>query len=348
VQHKLNKIYIIDSITTAILVSRMKTQDTIDVIFEYNINSQRSGSAKNVYELILSNKSYRLLDTIYIQRPYHIYALKNPFRKMRMLRDIRDHNITKNLQLSLCGKTIITSSHSTLLWACYTQILDFEEVCEGMQEIIFPIKENIIKKIIKKNIYSHIFPTIPKCRYVFSKHYVRSKTDIIVHEKYDNVSKAEDILVILNTEGKDDGHFGGRAIADKFIKHNLETIYSHASVTKKQCRYILKTHPALGQLRTWLYNMEVELTKRRINFCYADELINLENAVFVPTEYFIENLGIRNILLCDVTSTVFNYDKLSVKFFGNSNEIIDLSKRNETQYALAKRFFQLFTSMEEI
>lgn len=347
-QNKLSRIYIIDSITTAILVSRMKTKNKIDVVFECNVNASRSGSTKDVYELILSNTSYRLLDTIYIERPYQIYDLKNPFRKMRMLRNIRDHNITKNLKLCLLGKTIITSSHSTLLWACYTQILEFEEVCEGMQEIIFPVKHNIIKKIIKKIIYSHIFPTVPRCRYVFSKHYVRSKTDIIVHEKYESANRTDDILVILNTEGKDDGHFGGRAIADKFIKHNLETIFSHASVTKKQCRYILKTHPALGQLRTWLYKMEVELKKRRINFCYADDLIDIENSVFVPTEYYIEKLGIRNILLCDVTSTVFNYDKLNVKFYGNSNEIINLSKRNETQYELAKRFFQLFTSMEEI
>lgn len=326
----------------------MTTTNNIDVIFECNTNAQRSGSTKKAYELILSDKSYRLLDTIYIERPYNVYALKNPFKKKRMLLNIKRCNISNSLKRHLRKKLVITSAHSTLLWTCYSLISGFEEVSEGMQEIIFPIKQDIIKRIVKRHVYSLIFPTAPKCRYVFSKNYVRSKADIVIHEKCNDKVVSNDFIVILNTEGKDDGHFGGKEVSRTFITHNLNTISAHAKMTNNQFRYVLKTHPALGNLKIWLSELETELTKKRIDFCYADQLINCEDSFFVPTEYYIEKLGIRNILLCDVTSTVFNFDKTHIHFSGNSKSIIEVSKRNKTQYVLVKRFFQLFKNMVEV
>lgn len=346
---KVRKVYVIDSITTALIVSRLDSKEVLDVIFECNVTTMRPGSAEGVYALILKKKNYRLVETLYIERPYHLYSLKNPFKKYWRLRYFRDEYISINLQNYLKNKTLVTSTHSTLLWTCYSKISGFEEVAEGMQEIIFPVKRDFLKNFVRNYLYHWVFPTIPICRYVFSKHYVRSPKDRVVNESIDSyIYPSNDCLVVLNTEGKDDGHFGGRTISSNFIEHNLQIIQSHAEKTNYEYRYILKTHPALGNIKNWLSDLEKVLEYRQIKFCYADELIDCKDPYFAPTEYFIENCGVRRILLCDVTSTVFNYDKIDVEYSCNSKLILALAARNKTQSMLAQRFFKVAKNLVEI
>jgi hypothetical protein len=345
-----NTIYIIDSITTAIAVSRMKVDGPKDVIFECNIIKGRDGSTLQVYERILEKVDYNFLGCFNVERPYDLYSERNFFKKINGIRSLRKTLKGYSLEGTLKSKIIVSSLHSVLLWSFYSKIKGFIEIPEGMEEIIFPREKNILKSFIKKYILGMIFPTNPRYRYILGSKYLQNSSDILLSENLGNF--AEQLftdtycLTILNTPNHLDNYFGSGPISKRFIDLNFQIIFKHHQKTNGQYKYILKSHPASGNISEELRPLINLLNKKEIRFIYVDEIIDCRYPFYIPSEYLIESLGILNVLLCDITSTVFNYKDNQVKFTSSKEPVVCNSKRNKKQFELAMNFFKNATNIE--
>lgn len=312
-------IFIVDSYTTAFMISIIAKKNPIKCIYEYKEGF--SQLYNNIYVEVLSNTIFSNLEEITVKQKFFLINKKKPFKSIYNIFKFKNQHkhlkIDKDCIYVGSSTSVILSfveeskryylDHGTGDYLSRTKKNSFEKIKSTLNNILLTFGFFSIFKETKKNGF-----TLCKMKNDTFTHIDATKYEIpqVLKEKLNGVIEFVDkyqkrtlILPTSNWHNKD-GVDGNTSIYDE-----LNIKMCEDSCLKDEL-LILKFHPSLRMAKNINITLIDKLEERGYKVLILDSLLPEELQYYLPAEIFINILNIKKIVT-EESSVLFNHSHLN-------------------------------------